>query len=110
MEGVIPMDNAAQMRTVMMTELRRIGEGTADAWERAVFEHLTGGAREDVDWDVEDNHAGYATWVRSFDQFAQALVADGFVTVTDAGGTLVFRPTALLAAADGPRLVHVPRN
>lgn len=104
------MDTMAAMRTTMMNELQRVGEGTADAWERLVFENLTGHSREDVDWDFDDNHAGYHTWIRSFDRFAQELVAEGFVSVSHVAGKMIFRPTGVVRTMPGPRPVYPPQN
>lgn len=54
-------------------------ETTADLWERAVFESLTGNRREGVDWDCDENQAGYYAWIRSFDLLICELEEDGFV-------------------------------
>ena len=35
--------------------------------------------REEVDWDVEDNQAGYYSWLKSFDQMVKELVEDGYM-------------------------------
>jgi hypothetical protein len=42
---------------------------------------MTGHEREDVDWSIEDNQAGYYTWFKSFDQLIGELVEDGYIRV-----------------------------
>ena len=56
-----------------------------------MFKSITGHSREDVDWDVEDNQAGYYTWLKSFDQLAQELVEDGFAAEIEVDGKPMFR-------------------
>ena len=74
------------MKSEMLKQLNLLNETTPDEWERAVFESLTGHRREDVDWDVPDNSAGYYTWIRSFDQLITELEEEGYVQVSDLGG------------------------
>ena len=69
-EGIVTSDTKIKMKSEMLRQLAVLEQATPDEWERAVFESLTGQKREDVDWDVEDNHAGYYTWIRSFDQLS----------------------------------------
>ena len=78
-EGVVGSDSRIALRSEMLRQIHRLESVTPERWERAVFESLTGASREDVDWDVEDNKAGYYTWVKSFDALIEELVADGFV-------------------------------
>jgi len=47
--------------------------------ERAVFKALTGHGPEEVDWDVEDNQAGYHAWINSFDRLIHELIEDGYI-------------------------------
>ena len=73
------------MKSEMLRQLSYLEETTPDDWERAVFESITGHRREEVDWDVPDNHAGYYTWIRSFDQLISELEDEGYVKVADKG-------------------------
>ena len=81
-EGSVSNDTTVRTKSAMLTELEKLREATPDQWERAVFEALTGGSRDDVDWDVEDNQAGYYTWLKAFDQLVVELVEDGHVVET----------------------------
>jgi hypothetical protein len=85
-EGIITNDSKILMKSEMIRQLASLKETTPDEWERRVFESLTGHKREDVDWDFEDNQAGYYTWVLSFDHLISELEEDGYVRVEDAGG------------------------
>jgi hypothetical protein len=85
-EGIVGSDTRIAMKSEMLKQLSLLKETTPDDWERAVFESITGHRREDVDWDVSDNHAGYYTWVRSFDQLISELEEEGYVEVADKGG------------------------
>jgi hypothetical protein len=89
-EGIILNSTPASLRSEMVRQIHRLGEATPDTWERAVFESLVGATREDVDWDFEDNQAGYYTWLKAFDQYAQELVDDGFVEVLERDGASLF--------------------
>jgi len=79
-EGIVGDDSKSAVRSEMVNQIQKLGRATPDQWERAVFESLTGGKREDVDWSVEDNQAGYRTWVKSFDGLIGELVEDGFIS------------------------------
>ena len=85
-EGVVVGDTRVQMKSEMLRQLARLKETTPDLWERAVFESLTGHRREDVDWECDDNQAGYYTWIRSFDQLISELEEDGFVRSVNLDG------------------------
>jgi hypothetical protein len=78
-EGIVAGDTKVQVKSEMLRQLAHLKETTPDEWERAVFESLTGHKREDVDWEKEDNQAGYYTWIRSFDQMITELEEDGYV-------------------------------
>ena len=85
-EGIIADDDRTHMKSEMLRQLSCLDETTPDLWERAVFEALTGHKREDVDWSIEDNHAGYYTWMRSFDQLISELEEDGYVKKVNVDG------------------------
>ena len=108
-EGIIVNDTAANLRTEMLRKIHLLGEVTAHDWERAVFESLTGSSREDVDWDFEDNQAGYFTWLKSFDRFAAELIEDGFVRIFERDGMHLFAATETDPAIDWTPLVSRPR-
>jgi hypothetical protein len=82
-EGVIVNDTAALVKSEIVDQIRDLGATTPDELERAVFKALTGHERDDVDWDVEGNQAGYYTWVKSFDQMIGELVEDGYILVEE---------------------------
>jgi hypothetical protein len=85
-EGIVGTDTKIAMKSEMLKQLNLLNETTPDEWERAVFESLTGHRREDVDWEIPDNHAGYYTWVRSFDQLISELEDEGYVKVASHDG------------------------
>ena len=91
-EGLVVNDTETVMRSEMLRQLDRLKEATADEWERSVFKSLTGHPREDVDWDFEDNQAGYFTWLKSFDYQVAMLVDDGFAEKHVRDGRSVFVP------------------
>jgi len=107
-EGSVSSTSEAALRSEMLDRLRALGIATADDWERAVFRSLTGHDRDDVDWDHEDNQAGYYTWVKAFDRFIAELVEDGFVRPVERDGERYFEPVETDPAldwsprADGP--------
>ncbi len=80
-EGLIVNDTTALVKSEIVNQIRRLGPTTPDDLERAVFEALTGQKREDVDWEIEDNQAGYFSWLKSFDQLINELVEDGYIRV-----------------------------
>ena len=82
-EGLIVNDTAALVKSQIVNQIRRLGPTTPDDLEQAVFQALTGHGREDVDWDVEDNQAGYYTWLKSFDQLVNELTEDGYIRVEE---------------------------
>jgi hypothetical protein len=110
-EGIVGSDTTIAMKSEMLKQLSLLEETTPDEWERAVFESLTGYRREDVDWDVADNHAGYYTWIRSFDQLITELEEEGFVKVDDRGeNRKVLRKTEWDPAIDYSQLVYPSRQ
>lgn len=78
-EGMTTGDLSTDVKSVMIREIRALGRTDSDKWERAVFEALTGQSRDEVDWDIEDNKAGYFTWIKTFDGLVRELVDDGYV-------------------------------
>ena len=85
-EGLIVNDTTALVKSEIVSQIRRLGRSTPDELERAVFDALVGRSREEVDWDIEDNQAGYYTWVKSFDKLAGELVEDGYILADEARG------------------------
>jgi hypothetical protein len=109
-EGIVGIDTKTAMKSEMLRQLELLKETTPDEWERAVFESLTGSKREDVDWNVEDNQAGYYTWIRSFDQLISELTDDGYVRVEDLGDNQkVLRATEWDPTIDYSQLVYSSR-
>jgi len=84
-EGILRNDTKTLVKSEMLRQLAVLKQTTPDEWERVVFESLTGHKREDVDWEVEGNQAGYYQWIRSFDQLISELEEDGHVKVADTG-------------------------
>jgi hypothetical protein len=84
-EGVIVKDTTALIKTAILNQIRRLGPTTPDELERAVFRDLTGHDREEVDWDIEDNQAGYHMWIKSLDRLIAQLVDDGYMLAIEPG-------------------------
>ena len=63
-EGLIVNDSTALVKSEIVRQIRRLGSCSPDELERAVFEALVGRSREEVDWEIEDNQAGYYTRVK----------------------------------------------
>jgi hypothetical protein len=78
-EGIIVTDAKAQVKSEMLRQLWAEPRITPERWEERVFGALLGAQRGEVDFKVEDNQAGYYTWVRSFDQLIAELIEDGYV-------------------------------
>jgi hypothetical protein len=95
------------MKTQMLRSLAELGPTSPEAWERKVFKAVTGHDRDEVDWDHEDNQAGYFTWLKSFDNLINELVEDGFVKVEDLGdGQRRLWPVETDPNLDWSKLVH----
>jgi hypothetical protein len=109
-EGLVVNDSTALVKSEIVKQIRRLGPTTPDELERAVFQALTGRKREDVDWDVEDNQAGYLTWLNSFDQLIGELVEDDYILAEEADGSgrRTLTPTEALPQAEYSRLAHPP--
>jgi hypothetical protein len=84
-EGIVTGDTKTLVKSEMVRQLRKLSEATPEQLERAVFEKLTGGKREDIDWDFEDNKAGYFLWTKTFDGLITELVDDGYFKVKTGG-------------------------
>jgi hypothetical protein len=104
-EGLIVNDTAALVKSEIVNQIRRLGPTTPDGLERAVFKALTGHDREEVDWEVEDNQAGYYTWLKSFDQLVNELVQDGYILVDEEKGLV---PTEGEPHGEYSHLVYPP--
>ena len=106
-EGLILNSTASLVKSEMVNQIRRLGPTTPDELERAVFRAITGHDRDEVDWDVEDNQAGYYSWIKSFDQLITELVEDGYIRV-EQRRTLV--PTEAEPHGEYSHLVYPPRK
>jgi hypothetical protein len=91
-EGVIVSDAKSLVKSEMLRQLWKLGPTTPEAWERHVFQALTGASRDDVDWSVEDNQAGFFLWIKGFDGLVQELVEDGYVLEEAEGTRKVLAP------------------
>jgi hypothetical protein len=106
-EGLIVNDTNALVKSEIVNVIRRLGSTTPDVLERAVFKSLVGHSRDEIDWDIEDNQAGYYTWIRSFDGLVQELVEDGYILVQEPN-TLVATEGELLS--EYSHLVYPPAS
>ena len=104
-KGFIVNDTTALVKSEIVNQIRRLGPTTPDELERAVFRALVGHYREEVDWDLEDNQAGYYTWIKSFDRLIQELIEDGYI-LTQEPGILV--PTEAESVSEYSHLVYPP--
>jgi hypothetical protein len=84
-EGFVVSGSKALIKSEVVRQISRLSRTTPDRLERAVFEALTGHRREDVDWNVEDNKAGYFLWTKSFDNLITELVDDGYIAIEKEG-------------------------
>ena len=105
-EGLILNDTKSLVKSEIVKQSRCLGPTTPDQLEAAVFTALVGHSRDEIDWDVEDNEAGYYTWVKSFDQLIQELIEDGYM-LSEESGTLV--PTEEEPLSEYSHLVYPPR-
>jgi hypothetical protein len=79
-EGIITDDAKSLLKSEMLKQLWLTKQTTPEAWERNVFKTITGLYPEEMDFDLEDNHAGYYTWIRAFDRLISELIDDGYVS------------------------------
>jgi hypothetical protein len=105
-EGLIVNDTTALVKSEIVNQIRRLGPTTPDELERAVFKALVGHDREEVDWEIEDNRAGYYTWVKSFDRLIHELTEDGYIVAKDPG---TLEPTEAERISEYSHLVYPPR-
>lgn len=107
-EGIVVSDATVLVKSEIINQIRRLGSTSPVELERVVFESLTGHKREEVDWEIEDNQAGYYTWLRSFDQLVDELVQDDYILVeTEGNGSKrVLAPSESLPSVDYSQLVY----
>ena len=105
-EGIITNDTKTLVKSEMIRQLHTLGATNPDTWERQVFQALTGHVREDVDWDIEDNQAGYYTWVKSFDGLVSELIEDGYIFAKEPG---CLQATEAEPLSEYSNLVYPPR-
>lgn len=84
-EGIVTNNSKTSIKSEMVRQLWTLQRTTPDELERAVFETITGGKREDIDWEVEDNKAGYFLWTKTFDGLISELEEDGYLSVEKEG-------------------------
>jgi len=82
-EGIVVSDDKTLVKSEIIRQLNRLGRTTPNDLERAVFKALTGGTRDEIDWDIEDNKAGYFLWTKTFDGLITELDEDGYLGVED---------------------------
>ena len=104
-EGIIVNNTTALVKSEMVRQIRRLGPTTSDEFERAVFQALTGHDRDEVDWENEDNQAGYYTWLKSFDQLIGELVEDGYIRIVE---TRQLVPTEAEPQTEYSHLIYPP--
>lgn len=107
-EGTVASDTAVLVKSEIINQIRRLGPTTPQELERVVFESLTGHKRDEVDWDIEDNQAGYYTWLKSFDQMIDELVQDDYILVETQGNgsERVLKPAEALPTVDYAQFVR----
>jgi hypothetical protein len=82
-EGLIVNDTTALVKSEIVKQVRNLQRTTPAELQRAVFTTLVGHGPEEVDWDVEDNQAGYHAWIKSFDRLIHELIEDGYIVTED---------------------------
>lgn len=94
-EGIIVNDTKNLMKSEMIRQIRKLRSSNPEAWSKATFEGITKMSLGDVDWTFQDNHAGFYTWIRSFDQLVGELIDDGYVKKVEdeVTGHMVIEPT-----------------
>ena len=102
-EGIISNDTKTLIKSEMVRQIQQLGATTPERWERAVFATITGHSREEIDWSVKDNHAGYYTWVKSFDALVEELIDDGYVRVSESADARTLEPANVDPSIDYPQ-------
>ena len=105
-EGLIVNDTTALVKSEIVNQSRRLGRAKPNQLEAAVFDALVGHSRDEVDWDIEDNKAGYFTWVKSLDYLIQEMIEDGYLLREDSGGLV---PTEAEPLSEYSHLVYPTR-
>ena len=105
-EGIILNNAAALVKSKIVDEIRNLGSTSPDELERTVFKSITGHSRDEVDWEVDDNQAGYYTWLTSFDGLITELVEDGYIVVKEEGEERQIVPTDALPSSEYSHLVY----
>jgi hypothetical protein len=105
-EGIVTNTSRSLVKSEMIRQLQKQGHTTPDLLERAVFEALTGGRREDIDWGLEDNKAGYFLWTRTFDELITELEEDGYLEITGEGNEHEIVSTQVDPPLDISQLVY----
>jgi hypothetical protein len=111
-EGIITNGSEALLKSEMVRQLKKLGETTPEEWERATFKAFTGGTRDELDWEVEDNKAGYFLWIKTFDAFIDELVSEGYAVVetAESGERKSIRPGEAEGTGDWSQLVYPPQS
>ena len=104
-EGLIVNDTAALVKSEIVKQIRQLGRTTPAELERAVFEALTGHGPEEIDWEVEDNQAGYHAWIKSLDSLMHELIEDGYILAEEPG---ILVPTEAQRHGEYSHLVYPP--
>ncbi len=105
-EGLLVSDSKIRVKSEVLNQIRRLGPTKPEELERAVFKSLVGHDRDQIDWSMPDNQAGYYTWIKSFDALITELIEDNAI-VAQEDGTLV--PTEAEPRSDYSHLVYPPR-
>jgi hypothetical protein len=94
-EGIIINDTKNLLKSEMIRQIHRLRSTDPEAWSRSVFEGITKMSLDDVDWNFQDNKAGFYTWIRSFDQLVVELIADGYIREVEdeVTGHMILEPT-----------------
>jgi hypothetical protein len=78
-EGAIINSTSSLVKSEMLRQIWELKRTIPQEWERRVFERIMQFKREDIDFAVEDNQAGYYMWIRAFDRLVQELIDDGYI-------------------------------
>jgi hypothetical protein len=109
-EGIIVSDARALVKSEMLRQLWAEPRITPKRWEERVFTALAGASPAEVDFSVEDNQAGYYTWVRSFDALIAELIEDGYVREEAGEGGKVLVATDAERGVEPAQLVYPARG